>query len=137
MKMTSFEMNTWGTENGGNPLMTILIAVFAIALAGAIGRGIWVWIRNNRSPVQTVAARVVSKRMKVTGYGSRVMPGHVSAMHMNGTSSMHTRYFATFEMENGERVELSVNDAEYGMLAESDSGRLSFQGNRYLGFERA
>ena len=117
--------------------MTILIAVFVIALAGAIGRGLWVWIRNNRSPVQTVAARVVSKRMKVTGYGSHAMPGRVSAMHMNAVSSMHTRYFAAFETENGERVELSVNDAEYGMLAESDSGRLSFQGNRYLGFERA
>ena len=117
--------------------MTILIAVFAIALAAAIGRGIWVWIRNNRSPVQTVAARVASKRMKVSGYGSHVMPGHVSAMHMNAVSSTHTRYFATFEMENGERVELSVNEAEYGMLAESDSGRLSFQGTRYLGFERA
>ena len=88
MKMISFEMNTWGTENGGSPLMTILIAVFVIALAGAIGRGLWVWIRNNRSPVQTVAARVVSKRMKVTGYGSHAMPGHVSAMHMNGPCSL-------------------------------------------------
>ena len=135
--MFSFGVNTWGTENGGSPLMTILIAFFVIVLAGAIGRGLWVWIRNNHSPVQNVAARVVSKRMKVTGYGSHVMPGHVSAMHMNAVSSTHTRYFATFETENGERVELSVNDAEYGVLAESDSGRLSFQGTRYLGFERA
>ena len=33
-------------------------------------------------------------------------------------------------------MELQVDDAEYGMLAEGDTGRLSFQGTRYLGFER-
>ena len=51
-------------------------------------------------------------------------------------SSTYTRYFATFEMDNGKRVELSVKDSEYGMLAENDRGCLSFQGTRYLGFER-
>ena len=52
-------------------------------------------------------------------------------------SPTYTRYFATFEMDNGRRMELNVKDSEYGMLAEGDQGRLSFQGTRYLGFERA
>lgn len=30
----------------------------------------------------------------------------------------------------------SVNGSEYGVLAEGDFGRLSFQGTRYLDFER-
>lgn len=34
------------------------------------------------------------------------------------------------------RMELQVNGSEYGMLVEGDRGRLSFQGTRYLGFER-
>ena len=34
------------------------------------------------------------------------------------------------------RMELSVTGREYGMLSEGDAGRLSFQGTRYLGFER-
>lgn len=42
----------------------------------------------------------------------------------------------TFELENGKRLELGVKDPEYGMLAEGDRGRLSYQGTRYLGFER-
>ena len=125
---------TMGSEGGSFPLMTILIVIFGVFLAVAIGRGLWVWIRNNNSPVQTVDARVAAKRMKVTGHGM-TPAGSVSAM--NGLhSSTYTRYFATFEMENGKRLELSVNDSEYGMLAENDRGHLSFQGTRYLGFER-
>ena len=33
-------------------------------------------------------------------------------------------------------MELPVTGPEYGMLAEGDRGRLTFQGTRYLGFER-
>ena len=62
--------------------------------------------------------------------------GHVSTVHSIG-SSTRTRYFATFEMEDGKRLELGMNDSEYGMLAEGDQGCLSFQGTRYLGFDRA
>jgi hypothetical protein len=33
-------------------------------------------------------------------------------------------------------MELQVDGSEYGMLVEGDQGRLTFQGTRYLGFER-
>ena len=33
-------------------------------------------------------------------------------------------------------MELHVAGHEYGMLIEGDQGMLSFQGTRYLGFER-
>ena len=39
-------------------------------------------------------------------------------------------------MESGDRMEFSLTGPEYGMLLEGDSGKLSFQGTRYLGFER-
>ncbi len=131
----SFETTTWGFESGFSPLMTILIVIVGVLFAGIIGRGLWVWIRNNHSPVQTVDARVTAKRMRVSGH-SLCTAGNTAAMR-GINSSTYTRYFATFEMENGKRLELSVKDSEYGMLAESDRGRLSFQGSRYLGFERA
>ena len=51
-------------------------------------------------------------------------------------SSTYTRYFVTFELENGGRVELGVKDSEYGMLAEGDQGLLTYQGTRYIGFEQ-
>ena len=34
------------------------------------------------------------------------------------------------------RMEMNVRGSEYGMLAEGDVGKLTFQGTRYLNFER-
>ena len=127
---------TFGSEGGSFPIMTILIAVFAVLLAGAIGRGLYVWMRNNRAPQVTVEARVTAKRMKVSGHGGTMMANRVSAMNTIH-SSTYTHYFVTFELEDGKRLELGVKDLEYGMLAEGDRGRLSWQGTRYLGFDRA
>ena len=45
-------------------------------------------------------------------------------------------YHVTFEVESVDRMELKVSRSEYGMLVIGDSGRVSFQGTRYLGFER-
>ena len=33
-----------------------------------------------------------------------------------------TSYFATFQVESGDRIEFLVSGSEYGMLAEGDSG---------------
>ena len=40
------------------------------------------------------------------------------------------------EIESGDRVELHAAGSEYGLLIEGDKGKLSFQGTRFLGFER-
>ena len=90
-------------------------------------KGISQWSKNNRSPRLTVPASVVSKR---TNFSS----------HMHGTDSMHrthsTTYYVTFEVESGDRMELHVDGREFGLLVEGDVGMLTFQGTRYLGFER-
>ena len=51
---------------------------------------------------------------------------------------MHTftSYYVTFQVESGDRMEFEISDMEYGMLAEGDSGELTFQGTRYLNFQR-
>ena len=120
-------------EFGVDSFFIIFVVIFVAILAVVIGRGIYVWNKNNHSAKLTVDARVVTKRMKVTSM-SGGHAGNVSSMNM-GTSA-RTRYFATFEMEKGSRLELQVSDYEYGMLAEGDEGKLTFQGTRYLGFER-
>ena len=127
---------TWDVGAESNPVMTILIAVVAVLLVGAVARGVYVWMRNNRAPQENVNARVVAKRMKVSGHGGTMLANRVSAMN-TFHSSTYTNYFVTFELENGKRLELGVKDSEYGMLAEGDRGRLSWQGTRYLGFDRA
>jgi hypothetical protein len=44
--------------------------------------------------------------------------------------------YVTFEVESGDRMEFHVAGHEYGMLIEGDTGNLTFQGTRYLGFDR-
>ena len=73
----------------------------------------------------TVPATVVAKRT------------NVSRHHTDNTMShTFTTYYATFQVESGDRMELEVDGSDYGMLVEGDTGKLSFQGTRYLGFER-
>ena len=74
--------------------------------------------QNDASPVLTVDARVAAKRIQVCG------------------DHAHTAYFATFEVPSGDRMELTVPSREYGYLVERDQGKLTFQGDRFLKFER-
>lgn len=103
----------------------MVLIVFVVTLV----RGIGEWHKNNNSPRLTVPAKVVSKRTSVSRGHHHGVNGH-----MHTTSS--TWYYATFEVENGDRMELALSGSEYGMLAESDTGKLTFQGTRYLSFER-
>ena len=60
--------------------------------------------------------------------------------HHNDNTAIHTStstsYYATFQFDSGDRLELPVSGPEYGLLAEGDTGDLTFQGTRYLGFDR-
>ena len=93
--------------------------------------GIRTWNKNNNSPRLTVEARVAAKRQNTTHHNEPV--GGDNGYH----TTTSTFYYVTFEVESGDRMEFSVYGEEYGMLAEGDEGKLTFQGSRYLGFERA
>ena len=108
--------------------MLMFFLVFGMIIF-AIIRGIGEWNRNNHSPRLTVWATVVSKRSDVSHHH------HQDAGGIGHTTSS-TTYYVTFQVASGDRMELCVGGPEYGMLAEGDSGDLSFQGTRYLGFER-
>ena len=77
---------------------------------------------------------MVSKRTNVSRHS------HPNAGDATGAHGFHsttsTSYYATFQVESGDRMELSMTGTEYGLLAEGDRGKLTFQGTRYLGFER-
>lgn len=106
------------------------IIVFVIVIGSFVGfgvKGLAQWTKNNNSPVLTVAARVAAKRMSV------------SIRHHAGDHGMHhssTYYYAAFEVESGDRFELHLPGNEYGLLAEGDTGKLTFQGTRFIKFER-
>ena len=122
----------WG---GGFEVMFSLVFILVIGvMLVMIVKGIGEWSRNNDSPRLTVEAEVVSKRTSVTHHQ------HANAGDATGAHGFHTTvdtaYYATFQVESGDRMEFHIKGSEYGMLAEGDTGKLSFQGTRYLGFER-
>ena len=74
--------------------------------------------KNDNSPRLMVEATVVAKRTHVWGDHS------------------HTDYYTTFQVASGDRMELEVPSSQFGYLVEGDRGKLTFQGTRFLGFER-
>lgn len=99
-----------------------VIAVFILS----IFRGVSQWNHNNHQPVLSVPAEIVAKREDVRRHHSS------NSMH----SHTSTTYYVTFEVESGDRMELQVNGNDYGFMVEGDFGKLTFQGTRFLGFER-
>ena len=106
----------------------VFVLVIGMLVVTAV-RGISQWNKNNNSPRLTVPATIVAKRTNVTHHHHNGAGGH----HHHHTS---TTYYVTFQVDSCDRMELQVNGTEYGMLIEGDRGELSFQGTRYLGFER-
>ena len=84
--------------------------------------------------LQVVDATVVTKRQDAS-HSQSPNAGDITGAHGYTTSS-HFYYYATFQVESGDRMELEVPSGQYGMLVEGDRGRLSFQGTRFLSFER-
>ena len=74
--------------------------------------------QNNNSPRVSSEATVVAKRTHVRG------------------DHAHTTYFATFQFESGDRMELMIPYNQFGYLVEGDKGKLTFQGTRFLSFDR-
>ena len=118
--------------------MSIIVPIMFIIVIGilifSLGQGIVTWNKNNQSPRLTVSAVIVAKRENIT-YHQHANAGDASGAHGFHTTT-NTRYYVTFQMGSGDRMELQVSGTEYGMLAEGDTGRLTFQGTRYLAFER-
>lgn len=102
-------------------VLTVFIVIFVKAILQ--------WNKNNHSPRIAVEATVVSKRQDV----SRSTHHHGTGHHHHSTS---TSYYVTFQVNTGDRMELHVSGYDYGMLAEGDVGTLTFQGTRYISFER-
>lgn len=116
-----FLASPWGGFGGFDVFGVIFVLVF-ILVAGVIIHSLVKsarqGIRNSRSPQLTVEAVVVAKRTEVWGDHAR------------------TYYHVTFQVESGDRMEMQLEGEQYGLLAEGDQGRLTFQGTRYISFER-
>ena len=119
----------------GFEFMSTIIFLFVIGIfLTTIVRGIATWSKNNNSPRLTLGANVVAKITNTTHHN------HGNISNVNGMQGYHTTsstsYYVTFQVDSGDRMEFKISGSEYGVLAEGDSGKLSFQGSRYLNFKR-
>lgn len=112
-------------------VFTLVITMFIVTAV----RGVRQWNKNNNSPRLTVDATVVAKRTDISHH-RHANAGDATGAHGYHTSTS-TRYYVTFQVDSGDRMELGMSGNEFGLLLEGDKGKLSFQGTRYLGFERA
>ncbi len=125
-------MNMMGSFFWGGGFEILFFLMFCLIFGMVIFtfiRGIGEWNKNNHSPRLTVDATVVTKRSQVSHHHHNASN---NAMH----TTHSTTYYVTFQVESGDRMELMVNGSEFGMLVEGDYGKLTFQGTRYIGFER-
>ena len=113
---------------GGDPGFDVTFSIMRI-MVPVMFVLVFEWNKNNHSPKLSVPAKVVSRRTAVSHHHHHQRNG----MHHTHTA---TSYYATFQVESGDRIEFLVSGTEYGMLAEGDSGKLTFQGTRYLNFQR-
>ena len=121
----------FGVMSGIFPLLALAIFIlFAVTLV----KGAAQWSKNNNSPRLTVECVVVDKRTETTTQQTPVA-GDASGAHGYHTMT-DTTHFVTFQVESGDRIEFTVSGSEYAQLAEGEQGKLTFQGTRYLGFER-
>ena len=103
----------------------LVMGIFVVTIAQNIRQ----WNKNNHSPRLTVPATVIAKRTNISRHRHNGANGH----HYHTSS---TSYYVTFQVDSGDRMELHMAGHEYGLLIEGDRGNLTFQGTRYLGFER-
>lgn len=99
----------------------VLVFIVLIAL------GIIQWIKNNRSPKLTVNATVESKRKRVSR--------HTTGGAIGSTDTIIS-WFVTFSFEGGDSKVFYLKEQDYKNLTEGDKGKLTFQGTRFIRFER-
>ena len=129
--MMQFGFNGFDLMSTIFPILFTLVFVFVIGMMIAmLVRGAKEKRKNDASPRLSVSATVAGKRTNVSHHR------HHGANDMDYCTTDST-YYVTFQVESGDRMELRVSGPEYGMLIEGDHGTLTFQGTRYLGFERS
>ncbi|MGO4958370.1 DUF2500 domain-containing protein [Luteococcus sp. Sow4_B9] len=113
----------------------IFAVVASFVLLGFVlvfGAIIWRAVRYARATPMHGVATCVAKRTEVSGSGGG-MNASTGTMDMAHSS---TTYRATFELEDGQRMELLLDGRQYGMLAEGDRGILNWRSDVFQGFQR-
>lgn len=101
-------------------IVPIFIGIVAFIIIVQVLREGVSYANSKAQPIVPVDAKVIEKRT-----------------YVSGGEHTHTTYYATFELENGSRMEFKIPRDEVGLLIEGDQGVLEFQGDLYCSFKRS
>lgn len=120
------------------PSFIVVVVLPLLIIASIVFKGIkslMEWHNNNNSPCLNIGAKIVARRTEnCDGYNTRRRNRH-EGRGITIESNV-PKYYITFELETGERKEMSVPRKSYGLLVEGDVGSLTYQGTRYIDFKR-
>lgn len=120
-------MHAWGEMFG---VMNLAFPIFIVVILGIIfilaSSSIRRYYSDSKQPLLIVQSRIITKRTEVSHY-------YDSDTSVNRTDST---YYITFEVEGGERLEFKVSGQIFGQHTEGDTGKLTFRGKRFQGFDR-
>lgn len=104
------------------PILFLLVTgIIVFVFAKVLGQ----MNRDRKAPRLTVDATIVDKRQHVSHH-------HAADMHHHSFESC----YITFQVESGDRMELYVPYNQFGLLIVGDHGKLTFQGTRFVQFDR-
>ena len=104
-------------------MFTIVIGLIAVIVVHQ-------WIKDKRSPRVVTMATIADKPIKKQRVRTRLSSGFGYRVHYMNI------YYVVFDLEGGERLELQVSKVKYNKLKKGAIGKLTFQGKKYIDFEK-
>lgn len=138
----------WGVFTGFNTMFTLVAGFIALVIVLMVVMFVVGAVRTARqgaadsaAPEVTAQARIVDKRVRLSGGGSRssvtmTTETTFAGSGMSSSVPVSEEHYVTFEQAGGERFELKVPASDYGLLVVGDQGTVTMKGTRYLGFQR-
>lgn len=119
------------TENEMDMFLYAGIAMFALIIISLVVIVIVQGYKNKHAPKLTVNAVITARR--ITNYHSN----HSSDVANQALYTVATtNFYVTFKLENGKKREFMVGPTEYNRLYKGEKGKLTYQGKRFLSFEK-
>jgi hypothetical protein len=115
-------------DTGGSTMEyvnVLLIVLFICLFAYAIFKGPSKYLRNQRYQETTVSATISDKRIQV----------NESMRFGFGVETEKERYYLTFSTDDGTSLEFRVNRTDFYDFEIGTSGKMTYQGTLYKGFE--
>jgi len=110
--------------------------LIGLVFAAILGTAAYQLIKKTRQSSRDDSLPVLTALATVSGTRTNTItqPADINPKYKVEPS---TKFFATFRLQAGQSLEFELSNVQFAPLAEGQQGTLTFQGTRYLGFEKS